>query len=227
MPQLLSSLLNSIARPFWRIEYSIKAGTLNSVESLTSSNEELKRQLEEANIRLESVRDIEIENQELKSLMGRASTTQKILAAVLAKPPYLAYDTIVIDAGYGYGFSTSSKVYAASNIAIGRVVDISNTTSKVLLYSSPGQRYDVFIGSNRLPAVAYGRGGGQYYIQLPRGVNIVEGDTVIAPFLNNRILGTVTSIKSDPAEPFETIFFAPPINIYSLRWVLVDSQNKR
>ncbi|MFA6295321.1 MAG: rod shape-determining protein MreC [Candidatus Paceibacterota bacterium] len=226
-PQVLPTLFNSMAQPFWRAEFTVNAGALSSFEQLLLNNENLRRQILDANVRLETIKNVEKENEELRSLLNRASTTPKTLAAVLARPPYSAYDVLVIDIGSEYNLSTSSKVYADGGVLIGRVADISKDSSKVILFSSSGQKYEVLIGSSNLPAIATGRGGGQYEIQLPHGSNIIEGDFVTVPSLNNKPLGVVVSVKVDPVKPFETIIFSSPVNIYELRWVLVDTTNKR
>lgn len=225
-PQAFLGLFNGVAKPFWRAEFAVDAGALSSPERLVLDNEDLKRKLDEADVRLASIQYIEKENGELKALFGRASTTPKVLAAVLSRPPYSAYDTIILDIGADYGLSTTSKVYAAGGIPIGRIAEISRDASKAILFSSPGQRYEVLIGSGNLPATAVGRGGGQYEAQLPRGANVAEGDFVDAPSLDSKPFGVVKAVKSDSSELFETVFFASPVNIYGLRWVLVDVSGK-
>jgi cell shape-determining protein MreC len=159
-------------------------------------------------------------------LMGRASTTPYILAAVLKHPPRAAYDELIIDAGLDAGFSVGNNVYAVGDLLIGRVFQVLGQTSKVRLFSSPGGTYPVMIGPDHAPATAIGRGGGQYAAELPRDIKVSEGDFVVVPSLNAKPFGVVTSISADPAEPFETILFAPPVNVYSLRWVLVDPEVK-
>ena len=82
------------------------------------------------------------------------------------------------------------------------------------------------IGTERAAAVAVGRGGGQYEAQLSRDVKVVEGDVVVSPSLNDKAFGIVTGVLSDPTQPFETVLFAPPVNVYQLRWVLVNVKGK-
>ena len=225
-PHFFPAVFNSIARPFWRMEFSLQSGSLRSPAQLLNENESLKQQLLDAQVRLQTIQATETENTELKALMGRASTTPRILAAVLKRPPFSKYDEIIIDAGQDKGFSTTSTVYASGNVLIGKVSDISGETSKVTLFSSPGQKYDVLIGTGHAPATAIGRGGGQYEAQLSRDMKVVEGDIVTSPSLNDKSFGVVTGVLSDPAQPFETVLFAPPVNVYQLRWVLVDVKGK-
>ncbi len=225
-PHTLPNLANSIARPFWQAEFSIMSGSLKSYNQLLRENEELKRNLDEDVIRLSTITAIEKENIELKALMGQSTTTKLILAPVLVRPPVIDYDDMIIDGGTTLGFSAGDKVYAPGKVLIGRIVDVARQTSKVRLLSSPGEKYEVLIGPDNISATAIGRGGGQYRADLPRDVKVQEGDFVIAPSVDDKPFGSIVSVASDPTEPFETILFAPTVNIYQLRWVLIDTSNK-
>ena len=221
-PQALPGLFTSMARPFWRMEFAVGSGSLDSPEALMSQNEDLKRQLTDAQAQLASASALESENQELKGLLGRASSTPYVLAAVLSRPPLARYDSLIIDIGDDRGVAVNDNVFAPGNVLIGKVSQVLGETSKVTLYSSPNQRYEVLIGPSHAPATATGRGGGQYQADMPRGASVAEGDVVSSPSLNDRAFGIVTAVLSDPAQAFETVLFAPPVNVYQLRWVLVD-----
>lgn len=227
-PHFFPALFTSIARPFWRAEFSVASGSLRTPSAILAENESLKRQLAEAAVRLSSYQDLQNENESLKALMGRASTTPRVLAAVLVRPPSIAYDTLIIDAGADQGLSTTSVAYAPGNVPIGRVVDVLGETATVSLFSSPGQRYDVLVGPTHIPATAIGQGGGQYSVQLPQAAKIAEGDFVTLSGVAASVsaasapLGVVSAVVRDPAQPFETVLFAPPLNIFQIRWVLVD-----
>jgi cell shape-determining protein MreC len=238
-PHLFSSLFTSIARPFWRVEFSIASGSLSSPEHLLADNERLKRELDELRAVSESVEFVSTQNEELKAVLGRPSNSTlgtstdpdrliprndgSILGAVLKRPPTAPYDMMIIDVGHDQGISTTSMVYATGNILIGRVVDVLSNTSKVKLFSSPEEKYDVLIGSSQAPAVAIGRGGGHYEAQVSRESGVKEGDYVISPGLNDGPFGTVSAVIFDPAQPFQTVLFSPAVNIYKLRWVTVKN----
>lgn len=222
------ALITSVARPFWRAEFSVASGSLESPQSLLADNENLKIQLEEANLRLRTIQAIELENAELKSFFGKninATSTmknQRILAPVLVRPGIGIYDELIIDGGKNLGFIIDDKVYAPGDVLIGAISDVLPETSKVSLFSSSGNILYVLIGPSNAPATAVGRGGGQYTAQLPRAVKISAGDFVIVPSIDDKPFGIVSAVESDSAQSFEIILFASPVNIYQLRWVLVE-----
>jgi len=220
IPRLLSRTFAAAALPFWRINLTVQSGSLDSGTALMAENEALKRQIDGLMAGQATVAAVENENEELKSLLGRASTTPGILGAVLARPPYLPYDELLIDLGADYGLSTTSLVFAPGKILIGRVVEVLDHSSKVLLFSSPGQRSNVLIGPSHYQATAVGGGGGRYEAQLPRDSAVAAGDFVTDSGLD-RPLGTVVSVGPDPAGHFEDILFASFANLSQLRWVTV------
>lgn len=223
-PQFFPGLFLSIAKPFWRMEFSVESGSMKSSAQLLAENASLQRQLDELNLSMASSTQAALiqENVDLKDLMGRASTTSYILAAVLARPPFMPYDELVIDIGADASLSTTSLVYAPGNVLIGHVREVLSGSSIVSLYSSSGQTFDVMIGTTHIPAVAKGIGGGQYKADVPHGSAISIGDVVDDSALNDGPFGTVISIFTDPSSPFDTVLIAPPVDIYELRYVLVD-----
>lgn len=254
-PHLFSALFTSIAAPFWRIEFSMDNGSLDSREALLAENASLKMSLEDISIRSQAAQSIAVENTELKTLMGRevkmwpyslsntpGSTTNStsslknsvrtspkssakhddlVLAAVLKHPPFVPFDELIIDIGSMNGVIEGARVYAVGNILIGRVAQVLDETSKVVLYSSPEEKTDVIIGASKVSGVAVGRGGGQYEVSLPRDTVISIGDVVSAPSIDHEIVGIVSAIIKDPAEAFQKVIFIPPINISESRWVFV------
>ncbi len=147
----------------------------------------------------------------------------RLLGAVLVRPPFASYDEFIVDVGADHGVTVGSKVYAPGNILIGTISDVLGETSKVNLFSTPGQTYPVLIGATHVPASATGRGGGQYEAQIPQATQIAQGDIVSDASIGDGAFGTVTTVLDNPADPFETVLFSPGVNVYQLRWVLIDT----
>jgi cell shape-determining protein MreC len=220
-PHIMPGLFASMARPFWRAEFAIESGVLSSEETLLKQNEDLRRELESVDIRLQNTNALEKENAELKAMLGRGTSTPYTLAAVLKRPPFTPYDELIIDIGSDFLSATGTPVYTPEQIRIGYIADVQSETAKVRLLSSPGERFEVLIGDHNESATAVGRGGGQYEAKVSHEADVKEGDLVTVPSLDDAPLGAITAKISDPSEPFDVVLFAPVVNIYSLRWVLV------
>ncbi|HEX7724736.1 MAG TPA: rod shape-determining protein MreC [Candidatus Paceibacterota bacterium] len=226
-PQMFPSLFGAIARPFWRVSFYAQTGGFRSNASLLAENAELSRQLADlrASYASSTVAMLDSQNRDLLAIMGRATTTPKhfVIGAILARPSFVPYDELIIDIGSADGIASSSQVYSPEKILIGRVAEIQASQAKVLLYSSPRQTYNVSIGPSHVTATAVGQGGGQYRASVPHGSGVQVGDFVSDNTLYDRPFGVVTSVVTDPSDPFDTVLFAPPVNLYETRFVLVDT----
>ncbi|MES3031109.1 MAG: rod shape-determining protein MreC [Patescibacteria group bacterium] len=206
-PRALPIFFTTLVAPFWSVEKNVR-GDAELVHPLTENA--LMRQLQSENI-------------SLKEILGRKGEKTLTLGYILKKPPFSAYDIFILDIGTREGVEKGNPVYALGNILIGEVADSLKSTSKVKLYSSFGEKFDVFIGPKSLSASALGRGGGSFEAELPRDSEVREGDSVAIPAISGGTFGVVTKVLADPARPFATILFSQPFNLYEQKWVQVET----
>lgn len=206
LPNLLADILMTVARPLWILN---KDNSVNISMLLPETQNAL-------------IAELKKENLELKKILNRKESDNLILSYILKKPPFTAYDSYIIDVGSKDGISIGDKVYASGNILIGTVAEVNRNSSKVNLYSSYGNKFDILIGNNDIEAVAVGNGGGSFTAIIPRDLKVSEGDIILIPDITNSVFGTVGKIIIDPARAFSTVFFSQPINIYEQKWVLVS-----
>jgi rod shape-determining protein MreC len=230
-PHAFPAFFGAIAKPFWRVETYTAVGGFKTQTQLLAENESLRRELADlrASYASSTLSLLQSDNAELLRAMGRATTTPRhfVLGAVLARPSFVPYDGFIIDVGTDNGLSTTSQVYSVDKVLIGRIQELHGSTAKVLLYSSPRETYSVIIGPKRIPATAVGQGGGQYRASVPHGSGAQVGDFVSDSTLDGRPFGVVASVVTDPSDPFDTVLFAPPVNIYQTRFVLVDTSHEK
>lgn len=224
-PHAFPTFGSALARPFWRERFAVEIGAFRPPSEILAENERLKMEIADLRMNYDGSTAALLESryQDLLTLFGRASTTPKqyILGSVLARPALMPYDELIIDIGQADGVSTTSQVYAAEKVLIGRIKQLLSHSAKVILYSSPRETYDVLIGPKHIPATAVGRGGGQYKAEVPHGSLVEVGNVVSDAALYGRAFGVVVSIITDPSNPFDTVLFAPPVNISQIRFVLV------
>ncbi len=170
---------------------------------------------------------LQTESLQLKELLGKKVTSEPmILASVIIRPPRSPYDSIVIEGGENEGVHPGMIAYAELQYAIGRVTEVKERTSIVTLFSSSNQREDVLIGMSASSslAIAEGRGGGNFYIKIPRNIEVHVGDPIVWPAANLVLLGTIEKIDADMGGTYSHIYFKSPINIQSLRYVQLKEQ---
>lgn len=222
---LQKGLLRVVA-PLWHTEgeSALSAGIIGVFHSkitLTTENEELKKELRDLGLKLLDRNLLYEENLLLKEKLGRGNIDESIFARVLARPGQSPYDTLVIDVGSEAGLRGGERVMYEDTILIGTIAEVGARTSKVKLFTSSGEETIVEIGTERVSAVATGYGGGNFEIKIPRDTPVKEGDIILAPALMPHILGTVEYIESRPNDPFERVLFKSPVPLFEINHVIV------
>lgn len=161
------------------------------------------------------------ENTELRAELGRAAGAKLVLAGVLQHPPGTPYDTLVLDAGADLGVAAGDRVVAAG-MALGVIDSVTAQTSRVTLFSSPGQTYQAYIaGASALPISFEGQGGGSMRGQLPQGSIVSAGQAVVLPGAAGEMAAKVSAIEAPAGESFITVYARAPFNIFDLRFVYI------
>ncbi|MDD4989010.1 MAG: rod shape-determining protein MreC, partial [Candidatus Pacebacteria bacterium] len=129
--------------------------------------------------------------QSLSVLPERAADT---FLAVILKPPSFPYDTLLADGGMNQNLEVGNLVYAGEHVLVGQVEEVYGKTSKIKFLSSPGEVTEAFIGPHALPAELQGVGGGNFEAKIPRGADVVLGDSVYIQNINRDLIGTVGTL---------------------------------
>ena len=228
------NILFSVGSPLWFIKngistfVSVNVNLLSSKSTLIQENNLYKEQikLDEKDRALFDL--LKKENEDLKNILNRNQANKKLLlGAVLVKPFLSPYDTLIIDVGMSDGVIADDKIIVDGNIFIGYVSEVYSDTSKVVLYSSPGEKIKVLIGDNNVEKEAVGLGGGNFIVEMPRESDIKEGDSIVIPSISSNVFGIVEKIESKESNSFQDVLFKNPINTAELKWVEVLLSNKK
>ena len=163
------------------------------------------------------------ENNKLKEILSRKNEKiNLILAAILAKPNRSPYDTFIIDAGKDQNITVGDLVFALGNIPIGRVSEVDANSSKVVLFSTAGEKTEVIITGRDVFTAITGRGGGNFEMIMPREFTLEKGTTVTLPGLTPYVVGIVETIISDPRDASTIALLTSPVNIFEIKFVEVE-----
>ncbi len=168
------------------------------------------------------IKKLQSENQELRELLS-ATDTERIAASVIARPPFLPYDAYLIDRGEADGIKVGSLVYYHNNYALGYVTKTFSQSALVTLYSAPRVRFTAYVMGPNIFANARGEGGGVIRVSVPQGVMLKAGNVVIAPGIHGGLIGSISSVTSEPTEPEQHGFVTLPIPLQSVRMVAISS----
>jgi len=232
IPGVLEGTLQTLAHPFWNSKNQTAESvgvffqSLGGDQRLIQENEELLQKLEENKTLALRNRVLKEENQELLALNGRRKFKSLILAPILRRPPGTFYDTLIIDIGEDTGIAVGNRVVVDGSIVIGELSKVEGKVGTVVLFSAPGIETDVFIGTTTASVVAVGQGSGNFIVEVPRGLGIIEKDTLTLAGLPTLVFSEVDKVISNSTDPFEIVLFQNPVNINALRWVQVVTNNE-
>ncbi len=189
-----------------------------SKESLTKEVGDLKFRLAWSDARMSNYETLLAENTELKEVLSRKpESLDLVLASVLSKPSRSAYDTILVDAGYGDGVAVGKLVFAYGSVPIGRVATVYKDSARIILFSSAEEKNDAVINGMNFELV--GRGGGNFEVILPRDLVVEKDSEAVLPGISSYPVAVVEDTISDPRDAFQKVILTSPVNIEELRFV--------
>lgn len=222
-----------IARPWWWLGDRLSATTatvkaiFRGQASLIEENKLLKTNLAQLQQRTIDYDLLVEEKRYLESVLGRAgSEPLLVVARVLAGPHQTPEEILIIDRGLKNTttqFHVGDLVTAEGTIALGKIESVGARTSQVKLFSAPGTEVSVRIGLEQLPAVAQGRGGGNFIVTLPRGllVNVGALVTMSTPE-RDLVIGEVSAVDRDPEGTLQNLLIRFPVNLIELKHVEIN-----
>lgn len=159
------------------------------------------------------------ENGELRRLLALIDSEGGIPAAVVQRPPQLAYDTVLLETE-PQEIAPGSLVMSDSEV-IGRVIADEGKYVRAELFSSSRSSVSVMLASSSVALTLEGRGGGLMSISVPKDVLVSVGEAVVAPSLHTRILGSVVDVVADEHLPSKAVYVRATQPIERLRFVRI------
>lgn len=230
-PAPVGGALRVVGLPFWHVKNffaernSNVYGFFRTKNSLISENDNLRGELGSLREKLIAYDALSSEHSKLLGEFGRSTTTRRVLATVLSRPPQSPYDVLILDIGSRDTVSVGDIIYGSGGIAMGVVSETSGRTSKADLFSKTGLETQAIVERTGLAITLRGLGGGSFEVQVPQEADIMENDTVIMPALETIMIGQVVEVESVVTSAFKRVLIQAPINISYVRFVFVEPKN--
>jgi len=181
-----------------------------SVGSLSQKNKQLEEDVRNLKSQLASKGELENENSILRQEIGLLPRGQFNLvpAEVLFSDPSNLVQFVLINKGKKNGVSEGMAVLA-SGILVGRVVEVSGDSSKVLLATDSTSAIPAMIQQTRVPGILKGQIGSSLLMDLiPQGEQIKPGDLVVTSGLGETfpkgiLVGEIESVKAQENQPLQ------------------------
>jgi len=218
-----------IQKPLWRVADA----TLDFFEgvsrgaALKKEAEELK--LENQRLLAENVnlKKIKAENEALREALGIGLTKEFQLGFAEIIGKYIDQDSILIGKGSNDGFSENMPVITGEKVLVGRIVEVYDDFSRVMLISNKESSFDVEIPDRQITCLAKGKGGLEIYLDLvPKDKEIKKRDLVVSSALGGiypqgLLVGLVKEVKKSDIQPFQQAEISLFLDLGELKKVFV------
>lgn len=221
----VNTFFTGLFTPFWTAEnFTSEYLSINfsSKKELLKQNILLKKKITELQTEISLSGNLATENLELKEIMSRTPMgASAVLAGILGKPNTTPYDTLIIDRGSVHGIAPDMQVFVGGDVLVGEIDSVEEKTSRVLLYSAPGNISQVVYGNSGRFFNARGEGNGTFEVEVARDVDVKIGDMFFYPGLQTTLIGVVKKVDFDARDSFKRVLMKSPVNIQEERWVEV------
>lgn len=180
-----------------------------------------------------TLREVERENEQLRSLLKFAETRPRlelrgaqIVASVIGEESTNFFGTILIDLGQVHGIRIGMPVVTDQGL-VGRISEVTENTSKVLLLNDSGSSASALLAESRLNGIVHGSTSGDLIMDfIPQGPTFEVGEAVLSSglggkFPRNLAIGVIEAIDSQPNAVFQTARVRPAVDFGSLELVMV------
>lgn len=211
-------------------------GFLTSLVRLRTLEQEyaaLQTRAEQLEAENNTLREVEQENERLRSLLKFAETRPRlelrgaqIVARVIGEESTNFSETILIDLGAVHGIRTGMPVVTDQGL-VGRISEVTENISKVLLLNDVGSSASALLAESRLNGIVHGSASGDLIMDfIPQGPTFTVGEAVLSSGLGGKFprglaIGVIESIDSQPNAVFQTARVHPAVDFGSLELVMV------
>lgn len=176
--------------------------TLPRLPVLAEENTRLRTELIQQQLTVAQLHEALRRGQQSQALLQNAPSRQGMAASVIARSTIPTQQTVVIDRGSRDGLTMESVLVDASGV-VGRITELHEAASLVLLLTDSESRVAGIIERSRESGLLVGRGRGECeFLYLDVDADITEGDRILTAGLNGAfpkglLLGTVTRVVRD------------------------------
>lgn len=201
----------------------LQSGFFSSRRALKAENDALRAQFTQLRSSAASVALLEAENASLRALVNLAEREGGLTAPIISSTYGSPYGTFLVGAGSRDGVKEGDLIATAASDPIGFVVgqieEVGERVSLVRELFAPGNSLEGTLNGVRV--VLSGRGSGNARTEVPRELQVTEGDLVRSPSLGGFVIGVVGEISDEPSAAETDVYVGLPVALSSLPFVYV------
>ncbi len=202
---------------------------LGTIKNLNQENETLKKENKKLISEIAELEEMTWENKLLRKQLDLSpkENLKLISSFIIGKSSPELGQYITIDKGRNSGIEKNQAVIASSGILVGKVIETSFKTSKIILITDINSSVSAIIQETRASGIVKGEHGiGLIMEMIPRGEEIKSEETVITSglegfFPKGLLIGKIKNAISSPSSIFQKAIIEPAINIQELEMIFV------
>lgn len=202
--------------------------SIGGLKGLSVENKTLQNNLNKAEAEIAMLQEAKKENESLRKDLGFQvnSGFETLSASVIMYDITSVRQTIIIDKGEKDDLMVD-MIVMSEGFLVGRVVEVSGSTSKVLLITDPMSKIPVLVQNSTATGIAAGQiGYGLNLEKVPQGDVIKKGQTVITSGLGGDypkglVVGKIDEIEENDNAIFQSTSVRPEANFRRLERVLL------
>lgn len=225
------SISSPIQKKFNQTAIRIKNswGILNSLRNISKENILLEERIKELLAQNTKLKELEKENQFLRFYL-KLPNSQKYqidLANIISRDFQGLEKYILIDKGKLAGIEKNMSIVAFENILIGKVVEIFDNFSKILLITSTNSKIPAIIQESRIEGLIRGSGENLLLMDMiPKDVKVEKDQIVITSgiegiFPKGLLIGKVSTVEFSDNEMFLKVEVVTTIEMNKLERVFI------
>lgn len=191
-------------------------------------NERLKKEVDLLRQRINTLNEAALENVRLKNILRfkQKSSFKVIAARVIGRSPDNWSSIIIIDKGSYSGIRSGMVVITYPGLA-GRVIETTESTSKIMLINDPDFGVSAMVQRSRQEGLVSGTLGNFLIMKyLPRDADIKVSDIIITSGLTDKyikglLIGKVVEIGEELSGLSRYCLIRPAVNLANIEEVLI------
>ncbi len=218
-----------IQKFFWRVGDRVSDffELITEIKNLKKENEELKLRIQELMSEIVALKELKKENETLRKALGIGLEKEfkLVLAQVIGKDIFK--DSILVNKGSRDNISKGLPVITEQKILIGKIKEVYENFSKVILISHQESSFDAKILEAEIYGVVKGKGNFKIFLELvPKEKEIRERDLLVTTalggiFPKGLLVGEIKEVKKSDIEPFQQAEIKPFFDLKELEKLFI------
>jgi rod shape-determining protein MreC len=180
--------------------------------------------------RIAALAELEKENETLREALNLELEKEFRMTLVRLTSKDVFHDSILIDKGKRDGISGGWPVITAQKVLVGKIGEVYDNFSEVILISDKESSFDAKIIESEIYGIIKGTGNFRFYLDLiPKDEEISKGEAVVTSSLTGvypqgLLVGEIKTIDKSDAASFQKAEITPFFNIKNLDYLFVITE---